>query len=430
MVQRITPELLRKRSEHNDGDLSTLQEIALHQFDIERIECLDLYCKDLRILLLQNNQISKIENVSKLKALKYLNLALNNIKVIEGLEFCEDLEKLDLTVNFIEDLNCLDKLKANERLKDLYLVGNPCTQIEGYRHIVIATLPQLQSLDGKQISRSERLKAHQLYSRLSGSQCKVERDPLCDPKSENREPEVMDLQERKNRFQSEPTAHTPEARLAAAREIDEFHKPAAPKKNPYLEQTKRKPAKDREMVTANGKVFQCNEGNWAFTYEETANLLVLRLQLSKFLDSSFIDATVHSDYVRILIQGKLLQLVLPERVLSDCVIYERSTTTGELALTMLTERSRVDKRGNIVLSKNSRSGAELVEYVRRVERLNITRKGEDREDFNLAGKENSGKNRCKRLQVLADNSIKVVPSVPMIVPAADFVDDPDVPPLC
>jgi protein TilB len=30
-----------------------------------------------------------------------LNLAVNNIKVIEGLDGCESLERLDLTLNFV-----------------------------------------------------------------------------------------------------------------------------------------------------------------------------------------------------------------------------------------------------------------------------------------------------------------------------------------
>lgn len=42
-----------------------------------------------------------MENLHKLRELEYLNLALNNIKVIEGIENCESLMKLDLTVNFI-----------------------------------------------------------------------------------------------------------------------------------------------------------------------------------------------------------------------------------------------------------------------------------------------------------------------------------------
>lgn len=119
MVQ-ITEELLRKRAEHNDGVLSTLQEVTLHQYGIERIENLATFCPHLQIIYLQNNLISKIENVRKLKELKYLNLAINNISRIEGLESCESLEKLDLTVNLVYDLWSVDSLKENRHLKELY----------------------------------------------------------------------------------------------------------------------------------------------------------------------------------------------------------------------------------------------------------------------------------------------------------------------
>jgi protein TilB len=89
---RITVELLRRRSEHNEGELSTLEEISLHQFDIERIENLDKYCRHLKILYLQNNIIPRMENLNKLKELEYLNLALNNISKIEGINRCESLK--------------------------------------------------------------------------------------------------------------------------------------------------------------------------------------------------------------------------------------------------------------------------------------------------------------------------------------------------
>lgn len=108
---RITVELIRKRSEHNEGEISTLEEISLHQENIEKIEMLNHLCRDLRILLLQYNLISKIENLNKLKKLEYLNLALNNIEVIENLEGLESLKKLDLMVNFIGDLQGVNKLR-------------------------------------------------------------------------------------------------------------------------------------------------------------------------------------------------------------------------------------------------------------------------------------------------------------------------------
>jgi protein TilB len=66
--------------------------VSLHQFDIEKIENLELYCRHLKILFLQNNIIEKIENLEKLKELEYVNLAVNNISMIENLEQCEYLK--------------------------------------------------------------------------------------------------------------------------------------------------------------------------------------------------------------------------------------------------------------------------------------------------------------------------------------------------
>ncbi len=69
MTQRITKELLRKRAEHNEGMLSTLEEVSLHQQDLVRIENLDVFCRHLKILYLQNNLIPRMENLQKLKEL-------------------------------------------------------------------------------------------------------------------------------------------------------------------------------------------------------------------------------------------------------------------------------------------------------------------------------------------------------------------------
>jgi protein TilB len=64
---------------HNGGGPAARQE-ELEGIN-EELRC----CRELRILYLQNNIISRIENLSHLKRLEYLNLALNNITRIEGL---------------------------------------------------------------------------------------------------------------------------------------------------------------------------------------------------------------------------------------------------------------------------------------------------------------------------------------------------------
>ena len=98
----LTEELLKKSAEHNEGRLTNLEEVSLHQRELKKIENLDKLCRHLKILYFQNNIIEKMENLNKLKELDYLNLALNNIAIVENVEGCESLRKLDLTVNFIE----------------------------------------------------------------------------------------------------------------------------------------------------------------------------------------------------------------------------------------------------------------------------------------------------------------------------------------
>lgn len=76
------------------------------------------------------------ENVSRLRELEYLNLALNNVECVEGLERCEALQKLDLTANFITDLTSLLTLQDLPNLTQLYV--RECviyTMVLCYRHL-------------------------------------------------------------------------------------------------------------------------------------------------------------------------------------------------------------------------------------------------------------------------------------------------------
>lgn len=94
----VTEELVRRRAEHNEGDIATLEELSLHQQDLERsvtspqitnlltssqvcttmtvimvheiimlllcrIEHLDRWCRGLKILYLQNNLIPRIGKI-------------------------------------------------------------------------------------------------------------------------------------------------------------------------------------------------------------------------------------------------------------------------------------------------------------------------------------------------------------------------------
>ncbi|KAM6956013.1 centrosomal protein of 97 kDa isoform 2-T2 [Lycodopsis pacificus] len=81
---------------------------------------------ELTVLNLPNNSIGYIEGLRDLPHLKWLNLSGNNIKVIEQLNNCVSLQHLDLSDNNISTIGDVTKLGA---LKTLLLHGNSITTL-------------------------------------------------------------------------------------------------------------------------------------------------------------------------------------------------------------------------------------------------------------------------------------------------------------
>uniref|UniRef100_UPI0037E70CD5 dynein axonemal assembly factor 11 n=1 Tax=Semicossyphus pulcher TaxID=241346 RepID=UPI0037E70CD5 len=379
----ITEDMVRRRAEHNECEIFSLEEVSLHQQDIERIEHIGRWCRDLRILYLQNNLIPRIENLGRLKKLEYLNLALNNIEVIENLGGCESLQKLDLTVNFVGRLSSVESLQHNIHLTELFLVGNPCTEFEGYRQYVVASLPQLKFLDGTEISRSERIQASQGLEEVKRKVWEEEREYLkrrarekeearreaareekgnkerkpasarsftvnlnslhlfcrCSPGSEenkeNQEVEESNMkpdrddEQREREFWHTPCSFTPESRLEAHRHLEE-------KKKAKEKEKEKKPRAPRTLITADGRVMNVNEPKLDFSLTEDGdnNTIVLDLAVYRHMDTSLIDVDVQPSYARVSVKGKIFQMVLPAEVKPDSSTAQRSQTTGHLVLTM------------------------------------------------------------------------------------------------
>eukprot|EP00611_Tribonema_gayanum_P005371 TRINITY_DN145_c2_g1_i2.p1 TRINITY_DN145_c2_g1~~TRINITY_DN145_c2_g1_i2.p1 ORF type:complete len:327 (+),score=76.18 TRINITY_DN145_c2_g1_i2:59-1039(+) len=303
MAPVISLELIRRRAEHNEGLIHTLEEISLHQEEIERInDVLGKNCRHLKILYLQNNIINKMENLHHLKELEYLNLALNNITIIEGLGSCEMLNKLDLTVNFI-DLDKLDEsiehLVSCPNLKDLYMMGNPAqANWEGFAAYVTGILSQLERLDGKEITRSMRITAQQQLPALKSElmahakevrQAKADKahaaaqakeaDP-CRSSCQDNLPSRPTLTEAEYQAQKleqtaeETTPHTPEVRTQIYRELaeqkrekDERQRENLPKERDFEQEHKAATEKARQRELE-GVVRQCNEGKLDFFFDE------------------------------------------------------------------------------------------------------------------------------------------------------------------
>ncbi|KAH9269172.1 hypothetical protein BASA83_008794 [Batrachochytrium salamandrivorans] len=487
----INEQLLRKRAEHNDGELSSLKEIALHQYDIERIENLDVYCRNLEILYLQCNQISKIENLHKLKSLSYLQLALNNIAKIENLELCESLRKLDLTVNFIDDPLDVEALKENLFLRELYLVGNPCAQVPGYREFVITTLPQLTSLDARDIEKSERILAAQEYPGirsalvvrrnekmakssgpamlpteafpLESALTTMDTRPDKDTHEENAKSQgdkllvtadtadTADLtiatdsllEKTKRDYQSKPVPHTPEARLAAARDLAMLRENKANRGLAAFDDPLKK-KKDSVLFSVDGRVLQRNEGKYPFKWVETPKTIVLAIEISKFLETSLIDVDVHPTWVRVTIKGKILQLVIDQPVQTDSIVCERSKLSGQLAITMLRvnvcgdliDIRRQEREINKQMSAVCAKAAEMPVSGTGLSAGQPPKSRYARIDYRNIVKNNIHEKAMKRSQLTVSSAHETgaIIDSPMIasdiIVDDDFADDPSVPPLC
>lgn len=370
----ITRALIRKRAEHNEGIISTLEEVTLHQEELENInEVLGGTCRKLKILYLQNNIIPRMENLVHLKDLVYLNLALNNISKIEGLQNCEFLSKLDLTVNFI-DVDTLeesiDHLVSRTKLIDLYMMGNPAQATwPGFNSFVIAKLPQLKTLDGTDTTRSMQIQARQKLPQLEDELRKLAEEKRAEKMATARArgtgmevaeekssaassgaDEVLDCDEEVVR-EPDPDDHlamtenTPEVRQEIYRELAQQKKEKAdreksqqPKERDYQKEqveaieTTRKKEQELEM----SEIKQKNEGGWDFRWDEEVrkSWISLEVMIPRHLDSSLIDVDVHPMYISIVIKSKLLRLRLPVEVKAGESKCQRSKTTGSLVVTM------------------------------------------------------------------------------------------------
>ncbi|XP_022282423.1 protein tilB homolog isoform X2 [Canis lupus familiaris] len=433
---RITEDLIRRNAEHNDCIIFSLEELSLHQQEIERLEHIDKWCRDLKILYLQNNLIGKIENVSKLKKLEYLNLALNNIEKIENLEGCEGLTKLDLTVNFIGELSSIKTLQHNIHLKELFLMGNPCADFDGYRQFVVATLQRLKWLDGKEIERSERIQALQNFPVIE-QQIREQEKAYCLRRAKDKEEALKNLREEdKNEaeersyegqspfsveskdhvqalevqegecnqkkfkdseddfeFWNKPSLFTPESRLETLRHME-------------------KQRKDQEKLRL----------DFSLKDDEKHNQFILDLAVYRYMDTSLINVDVQPTYVRVTVKGKPFQLVLPAEVKPDSSSAKRSQTTGHLVICM----PKVD---GIITGwrPTSKSGKSTVDSRReptnqrskQIEKLEVDPSKRSIPD--VANIVQEKKHRLQRVR-----------AEPKIIPSEenpDFEDNPEVPPL-
>ncbi|CAG7817775.1 unnamed protein product [Allacma fusca] len=373
-MSRITIELLRKRVEHNEGEIQTVEELALHQEKIEKLENLDKWCRKLKILLLQNNLISKIENH---------NHNLENLYLTDG-----------------ADVTMTEKLVARQEFESVR------------RDILFAEAEY----------KAQREIQKQSYIEDLGSSD----DETCN----------------NDEYWNKLTPNTPEVRkemTLRSMKLEEKSKEAKGSMNPQ----KKKP-KELSLFYSDGRPKNINQAKVAFSLQDQQeNILTLDVSLPKYMDSSLIVADVQPTYAKIVIKGKIFQIVLPDEVKPDASTAQRSKTTGHLLITMpKLQQSSESKKGSVV-EKTFRTINNAVDPSRLLSKVsnlkepgkvasknpdwrNIVpeKKGESYEmdsksDPTLLGKGDGDKD-------FSEHSNK---GYSKGSPQSEFIDDPDVPPL-
>ncbi|GFS38437.1 protein tilB homolog [Trichonephila inaurata madagascariensis] len=256
----------------------------------------------------------------------------------------------------------LEEVSLHQRNIKNYLTGNPCTEFEGYRDFVIATLPQLMILDGDKIKKSERIMALQKYYRTRKEILEQEKRYLKNVQFNNEdiiksfEDNTRDNanydEDSREKFWKQPTKHTPLSRIEIYKHMEKSQK-----KN---DSEIKKPKTERKLITDDGKILNVNEAKLDFEFidDEENNCFKLNLAVYRFLDTSLVEADVQPNYVRVKVNGKYFQLLLPDEVHPDLSTSLRSQTTGHLLITMPKANGIIKKRKFMKGNSNHRGAKE------------------------------------------------------------------------
>ena len=231
---------------------------------------------------------------------------------------------------------------------------------------------------------------------------------------------VTRIEQVRARFQNQVTGHTPEERIKAARELEQLRK----KETNHLE--KKKP-KERLMYGPDGRILQRNEGKHEYQWDDNKKCTRLVVETSKFLDTSFIKIDCHPTYISIMIKDKMLQLLFDEPVRPDTMHCERSKLTGQLSITVVKESFKkpvdITKELGKVAVDVKFANPEPKPIIKNRRYLDLFTPKEAVDIRNIV-KEKVGKKAPTKVGNITEQMV-IKPEL-----EADFVDDPDVPPLC
>mmetsp|Transcript_14329 Transcript_14329/g.25665 ORF Transcript_14329/g.25665 Transcript_14329/m.25665 type:complete len:417 (+) Transcript_14329:73-1323(+) len=148
------------------------REIDLRGRRIGSIENLGAVKDQVDVIDLSDNEIERVDNLPKLRRLKWLLLSNNQVSRIQtGLhQVVPQLRVLVLSNNRVSLLSEIDKLTGFKHLEVLNLHDNPVQHVEHYRLYVIHKIPSITLLDHDRVRKKERDAAREMFASESGRQ--------------------------------------------------------------------------------------------------------------------------------------------------------------------------------------------------------------------------------------------------------------------
>eukprot|EP00742_Colponemidia_sp_Colp-10_P007673 GILJ01008271.1.p1 GENE.GILJ01008271.1~~GILJ01008271.1.p1 ORF type:complete len:1377 (+),score=161.86 GILJ01008271.1:344-4132(+) len=166
--------------------LEVLQLSHNHLIELSGLQVARL--RELKILWLHNNELTKVEGLEHLVQLRELTLDKNRIRALEPHSFVNlhqlrelrleenglrslsfflplpRLQSLFLAFNRITDVGELEKLAELPMLVELTLSSNPVARKQLYRPTLVRKMPTLKYLDGREIIMDERERVEMLFA--------------------------------------------------------------------------------------------------------------------------------------------------------------------------------------------------------------------------------------------------------------------------
>ena len=100
---------------------------------------------------MQQNQVSKIENLEVNTKLNLIDLAMNKVTRLENLDHLTQLRDLWMNWNNLEDCEENKEYLRRLNLTTIYLADNPMSMDDTYQQMLMTAIPSLTNIDGNRL---------------------------------------------------------------------------------------------------------------------------------------------------------------------------------------------------------------------------------------------------------------------------------------